>query len=118
MTSAYAAHTVPLHLPFCLSLSLSSHLHIHFDPQLFVYFWDCLIRGQMCRLWLAAAEACGVGEQQSDGGEGGLICPPVGCNQAAKKKRREALLVRLGPMLSGVSTNGPILELCMRACGC
>lgn len=59
----------------------------------------------MCRLCLAAAEACGVGEQRSNWGVG-LICPPVGCNQ-------EALLVSLGPMLPGVCTNGPILELSM-----
>lgn len=56
--------------PLPLPVSLSSHLHIHSDPQLFVYFWDCLIRGQMCKLCLAAAEACGVGEQRSNRGKG------------------------------------------------
>lgn len=66
MTSAY----LPVCLPVSLTLSLSFHLHMHSDPQLFVYFWDCLIRGQMCRLCLAAAEACGVGEQWCDSREG------------------------------------------------
>lgn len=70
VTSAYLSHTISISLPVSLSLCLSSHLHIHSDPQLFVYFWDCLIRGQMCRLCLAAAEACGLREQQSDRGKG------------------------------------------------
>lgn len=53
----FLSHTISVSALPSLSLSLSSHLHIHSDPQLFVYFWDCLIRGQMCRLCLAAAEA-------------------------------------------------------------
>lgn len=73
--------TLFLSLWMSFSLCLPSHLHMDCDPQLFVYFWDCLIRGQMCRLCLAAT-ACRVGEQWCDSGDGVLICPPVGCNQA------------------------------------
>lgn len=41
----------------------------------------------MCRLILASAESCGVGRSRVTGGRG-LICPPVGCNQALSSSRR------------------------------
>lgn len=83
--TTFFSHTISISLP----VTLSSHLHIHSDPQLFVYFWDGLIRGQMCRLCLAAAEACGVVEAVEWRGEGVLICLPVGCNQTVGSTCRE-----------------------------
>lgn len=79
--------------------SLSPHLHIYSEPQLYVYFGI---------FWLGArcencAEACWQWEQWSDGG-GGLICQPAVCNQAAQKPRN-VLLIEPGLLLAEVLTN-------------
>lgn len=99
-----------------LACSFVSHLHIHSDPQLFVYFWDSLIRGQMCRLSLAAAEVCRVEEwKDMNRGEveGLLICSPLGCNHALgfiRWAEWEWGLCKASLELPVVCTNRPILE--------
>lgn len=107
MTSAYHPLSYYLRHSVCLPLFPSAH---PFWPTIVVYFWDCLIRGQMCKLCLAAADACGVGEWQ---GEGVLICPPVSCNQARVAQEGSGGEAARGPVLLGpvVCTDRASLEL-------
>lgn len=79
--------------------SLSPHLRIYSEPQLYVYFGIFWLWPRCAN----CAEACWVGEQWRDGG-GGLICQLVVCNQAAQK-RRNALLMKPGLLPAEVLTN-------------
>lgn len=70
----------------------------------------------MCRLSVAAAEVCGVEEEQRDRKrgevEGVLICSPLGCNHALGFIRWVGWegFFKAGLELPAVCTNRPILE--------
>lgn len=119
-----------INLPYFLTLSASlcpwlagsfrSHLHIHSDPQLFVYFWIVWL-GARCAdcVWQQQQRSVGWGSSGGTGRGGGgfLICSPRGCNHALGFIRWAGVLfVRPCLELPAVCTNRPILEHSVSMC--